>query len=407
MHAMTIIQDVLQQRCPHIHRARLNTLLDAVAAALHARSHTLSNLARALDSKSAVRHNVKRMDRLLGNVALPRELVTVYQALAHYWLHDVRTLLIVVDWSDLNSARSQQLIRAAVALDGRSLTVYEEVHSMKRAMTPAVHQRFLDQLKQVPPVGCQPIIITDAGFRSTWFRFIEALGWHWVGRIRNRDMVRAHVDAIADATADATAMWCGAKTLYAGATTKVRDLGLMDYVRNHPITCRMVIVKRPPKGRQMKTVSGARTESSHSSKHAKAQVEPWLLASSCSLAYLAADAVVPIYAQRMQIEEAFRDTKNPRMGLGLSASASRSGERLAVLALIACLAEFVLRLIGQTAINQCKQYDLQLTNRRSRPEISCVQVGILLVRKALARFTKAAFCNTLASWRKPNHALQI
>lgn len=403
MHAMTIIQDVLQQRCPHIHRTRLNTLLDAVEAALHARSHTLSNLARALDSTSATRHNVKRIDRLLGNVVLQRECLTVYQALAYHWLHDVRTLLIIVDWSDLNAARSAQLIRAAVALDGRSLTVYEEVHSMKQATTPAVHAAFLANLKQVLPTGCQPIIITDAGFRSPWFRAVEALGWHWLGRIRNRDMVRPHADAMDDASAK----WCGAKTLYAGASSKARDLGVMDYVRNHPLTCRMVIVKRPLKGRQMKTVSGARTQSSHSRKQARAQNEPWLLASSRSLAYLTGDAVVSIYGQRMQIEEAFRDTKNSRMGLGLSASASRSGERLAVLALIACLAEFVLRLIGQTAISQRKQYDLQLTNRRSRPEISCIQVGVLLVRKALATFTKAELFNTLATWRKPHHALQI
>lgn len=402
MHAITIIQDLLRQHCPQIHRARLNTLLDAVNAALHARSHTLSNLARALKPTSAVRHNVKRIDRLLGNQALQRECITVYTALAHYWLQDVRHLLIVVDWSDLNAARSQQLIRAAVALDGRSLTVYEEVHSMKHATTPEVHTAFLAHLKQVLPAGCQPIIITDAGFRSPWFRAVEALGWHWVGRIRNRDMVRSHVGSAARC-----GVWCGAKTLYAKAALKARDLGKMDYVRNHPIVCRLVIAKRAPKGRQMKTLGGVRTQSSHSAKHAKSHIEPWLLASSCSLSYLSAEALVNIYAQRMQIEEAFRDTKNARMGLGLSASASRSGARLAVLALIACLAEFVLRLIGQTAINNDQQYDLQLTNRRSRPELSCMQVGLLLLRQAQVRFTKIEFFNTLAAWRKPHQALRI
>ncbi len=398
MHAMTIIQDVLVQRCPQIHRTRLNALLDAVEAALHARSHTLSNLARALKSTSAVRHNVKRMDRLLGNQAMQRECITVYAALAHYWLHDVRTLLIVIDWSDLNAARSQQLIRASVALNGRSLTVYEEVHSMKRATTPAVHKAFLARLKQVLPAGCQPTIVTDAGFRSPWFRAIEALGWHWVGRIRNRDMVRSH---------GGSAAWCGAKTLYAKATRKALDLRQMDYVRSHPLVCRFVIIKRVPKGRRMKTLSGARTQSAHSAEHAKAQSEPWLLAASCSLSHLSAAALVSIYAQRMQIEEAFRDTKNARMGLGMSASATRGGERLAVLALIACLAEFMLRLIGQTAINHDQQYDLQLTNRWSRPEISCLQVGLLLVRKARAAFSKSKLEETIRAWRAPHYAFQI
>ena len=53
MHAITIVQDVLRKGCPlpHIHKARLESLCDVVRAALSASSHTLSNLARALDTK--------------------------------------------------------------------------------------------------------------------------------------------------------------------------------------------------------------------------------------------------------------------------------------------------------------------------------------------------------------------
>ena len=46
------------------------------------------------------------------------------------------------------------------------------------------HQAFLRQLQAVLPVGCRPIIVTDAGFRTPWFQQVEALGWDWVGRIR-------------------------------------------------------------------------------------------------------------------------------------------------------------------------------------------------------------------------------
>ncbi len=44
MHAITIVQDVLRKGCPQIHAARLKSLLLATEAALHASSHTLSNL---------------------------------------------------------------------------------------------------------------------------------------------------------------------------------------------------------------------------------------------------------------------------------------------------------------------------------------------------------------------------
>lgn len=93
----------------------------------------------------------------------------------------------------------------------------------------------------------------------------------------------------------------------------------------------------------------------------------------------------------MQIEQAFRDTKYSRLGLGLSNSASRTPARLAVLALIASLPELALRLIGQCAINHHPQYDLQLTNRKSRPEISMIRVGRLLVDSAPSVFSDVEF----------------
>lgn len=365
MHAITIVQDVLHKGCPHVHSARLKCLLLATRAALHASSHTLSNLARALHGNTAVRHRVKRMDRLLGSRALQRECASVYAAMARHWLRGNDTPLIVVDWTDLNASRSAQMIRASVALVGRSLTLYEEVHSMKAATTPAVHIAFLTRLRAMLPEGCRPIVITDAGFRSPWFRAVEAQGWHWVGRSRNRDLVRRHDEP--------SAQWHGCKSLYFNATRTALDLGLFDCVRNR----------------------------------AHVQAEPWLLGASTSLAHLSAQAIVAIYTQRMQIEQSFRDTKNARFGLGLANSASRTPERLAVLSLIASLAEFVLRLIGQCAINHRLQYDLQLTNRKKRPEISVIRVGMLLVDSALGAFNADEFRRTMQAWAAAHFALRV
>ena len=421
MHAITIVQDVLRKGCPRIHKARLESLCDVVRAALSASSHTLSNLARAIEPRVggagrrkatavAVRHRVKRVDRLLGSRALQHERASIYAAMAQFWLHDrgsgepTQVPLILVDWSDLNEARSAQLIRASVALQGRSLTLYEEVHTMKAATTPKVHAAFLKELKRMLPLGCQPIVITDAGFRSPWFRAVEAIGWHWVGRIRNRDLVRPHGQGHANGRAG---LWQGAKTLYALATRKALDLGLFDYVRNHPMSARLVTIKHAPKGRHMTTVKGERTRSSHSNKKSKAESEPWLLAASISLTHLSAEAVVAIYAQRMQIEQAFRDTKNPRFGLGLFYSGSRSTARWAALALVASVAELVIRLTGQCAINAKMQYELQLTNRRKRAEISVIQVGMLLLRDAFRGFNAQAFTHTIKQWARPHPVFRI
>ena len=399
MHAITIVQDVLHKGCPHVHSARLKCLLLATRAALHASSHTLSNLARALHGNTAVRHRVKRMDRLLGSRALQRECASVYAAMARHWLRGNDTPLIVVDWTDLNASRSAQMIRASMALVGRSLTLYEEVHSMKAATTPAVHIAFLTRLRAMLPEGCRPIVITDAGFRSPWFRAVEAQGWHWVGRSRNRDLVRRHDEP--------SAQWHGCKSLYLKATRTALDLGLFDCVRKRAHVHRLILIKKAPKGRFMPTVNGARSRSNHSQKQARAQAEPWLLGASTSLAHLSAQAIVAIYTQRIQIEQSFRDTKNARFGLGLANSASRTPERLAVLSLIASLAECVLRLIGQCAINHHLQYDLQLTNRKKRPEISVIRVGMLLVDSALGTFNADEFRRTMQAWAAAHFALRV
>jgi len=173
-----------------MHAKRRSTLLAAVQATVPGSRLRLSDLGRGLSAAVAVKHNIKRIDRLLGNAKLHAETARVYEMLAQRCLRGVRTPLIIVDWSDLRVDRHWQLLRASMALEGRSVMLYEEVQPLSCAAAPGVHRRFLLRLGAMLPPGCRPIVITDAGFRSPWFRLIERMGWHFVGRIRNRDMVR-------------------------------------------------------------------------------------------------------------------------------------------------------------------------------------------------------------------------
>ena len=71
-----------------------------------------------------------------------------------------------VDWSYLDTSKRNFLIRAAVALDGRNITIYQEVHPLNIKEKPATHLAFLAKLKQMLPIECKLIIITDAGFKT-------------------------------------------------------------------------------------------------------------------------------------------------------------------------------------------------------------------------------------------------
>ena len=68
MHALRILQQRLRRDCPQIHLKRLCALVSCVTAALHGQRITLTELGRALPSQARVKHNIKRVDRLLGNV---------------------------------------------------------------------------------------------------------------------------------------------------------------------------------------------------------------------------------------------------------------------------------------------------------------------------------------------------
>jgi hypothetical protein len=99
-----------------------------------------------------------------------------------------------------------------------------------------------------------------------------------------------------------------------------------------------------------------------------------VLVCSPSLVYLQPEAIVSLYAQRMGIEQSFRDTKNLRWGLGLEVSRSRSRARLEMLLLVAHLASLTQRQMGECAKQQ--QQELQfMATRRDRAEISVLTLA--------------------------------
>lgn len=335
MHACQIIQELLRNQCPSMHAKRRECLVRVTAAALES-GLGLLKMSRGLGTQTDLRHRIKCCDRLLSNRRLQAERVLVYKALAERLLGTLRHVCIVVDWSALRADGSLQLLRAATVVSGRAITVYEEVHPLEQLGTAAVQREFMVSLRDILPRHCQPIIMTDAGFRGTWFKMLDQQGWHWIGRIRNRDLVTRPTDLA----------WIGCKTLYDKAQSRARDLGSFLYTRASAVPCRLVLIKHAPKGRHHKTKLGKRCLSSHSRKNRNSQVEPWLLAVSPSLATLNASDVVRFYAGRMQIEQTFRDLKSAQYGQGLETCQTRTALRIANLILIGTLLTYALWLIG-------------------------------------------------------------
>lgn len=335
MHARSIIQNFLQARCDFIHAKRRNSLALAVQAATTAGLGVVK-LGKQLPSNAPLRYRIKACDRLLSNRHLQEERIALYRAMCWHVLSGLRGVGIIVDWSELRADGSLQLLRAAVMVKGRAVTVYEEVHPQQQLCSPKVHRTFMLRLKSILPPGCQAIIITDAGFRATWFHLLDQQGWAWIGRIRNRDMV----------CKEGQAQWQGCKTWYRMARHSACNLGRFQYARSNPVACRLVTYMKPPQQRHRKTRLGQPCRSAHNNKARSAQVEPWLLAVSHRLTALTAKQVVRAYAGRMQIEQTFRDLKGERLGMGLDSCQTRCAKRMAILLLIGVLASHALWIIG-------------------------------------------------------------
>ena len=373
MRASRVLQKCLGRSLESMHEARSRVLLRSVEALLAGRRLTLMDVARAWPDAERVRAPLKAFDRLLSNRHLHREREQIYADMARWLLRSERPV-IVIDWSDLKADKAWCLLRAAVPIGGRTLPVLDMVFPGKQQGTPAAEKLFLERLRSLIPRTVRPILVTDAGFRRPWFQAVSAMGWDWVGRLRHRTLVKP-VEVV-----DEDEQWVPCRALYAWATVRPRDMGLMDTVRNAPWVCRAVVYRKPPRGRKHRTRFGHVARSKISLQCASREREPWLIVASPALADLSARQLVTLYGRRMQIELSFRDLKSHRYGQGFEDSLTRSGKRIEILLLVNALAAFASWLAGLA----CEALDIVrwLSPRRSTRKLYSV---LRLGREALVR----------------------
>lgn len=228
-----------------------------------------------------------------------------------------------------------------------------------------------------------PILVTDAGFRTPWFRAVSAMGWLWLGRLRHRTRVKPV------AQPDTPDQWLPCKVLYELVSAAPRDLGLMQVAVSQTWTCRVILHGKPPRHRKDRNRDGQPARSKRSRQNARREREPWLLVVAPELADLNARQLVALYGKRMQIESSFRDLKSHRYGQGFEDSLTRKGPRIAILVLLHALAAFASWIAGLA----CEAAGLadRLTPYRSHRRLySIVRVG----REALVRHWP---CGTLTS----------
>ena len=181
-------------------------------------------------------------------------------------------------------------------------------------------------------------LLADRGFGDQkLYRMLETLGWDYVIRFRGNIRVEDSTG-----TQQLAAAWLPAS----GRATRLRDVRVTAQRAEVPA---VVVV------------------------HDMKMKDAWCLATSRRDG--AAAAIVKLYGRRFTIEETFRDTKNLRFGLGLSATHIGTPARRDRLLLIAAIAQALLTLLG-AAGEACGMDRMLKTNTRAKRQLSLFNQGV-------------------------------
>lgn len=368
MRSLDIVRNALDGSLGFLHAKRRRAIWRGVEALLVGGRLWLTALGRDMPGPALEKHRIKAADRLLGNAAIQAKLVQIYRAVAAWLMKGLTRPVVLVDWTGCGP--DQYLLRAGLPIGGRAILLYGCVVTKKHLCNRAVHEQFLNTLAVILPKHCRPIVVTDAGFHFHWFDHVSKLGWDFVGRRRGLCHARFARGAVP----------LEALRQRAGRHPKDFGFGLVGLQRGG-YECRLVLApKQKPKGRKRRTQRGALGRRKDDLRCSRAAKEPWLLATSLTCA---AKNVVAIYATRMQLEESFRDLKNPRFGWCFRSARSKNPRRLELLLLIASMASLATLIVGAAGEREGLARQYQANTVRNRRVLSLLTLGRRIINSAL------------------------
>jgi hypothetical protein len=297
---------------PDLHAKRINALSAATLGVMTGASLAVAAIGQALALARGLttKHAIKQVDRLMSNAG-----IDVWASFARWVPRQIGTaqdILVAMDWTDFDHDGQSTLVLSLVTSHGRAapliwLTVWKEEIATRRN---DYEDACLRRLAETIPPDCRVTILADRGFGDQkLFAFLTELDFAYVIRFRGNIQVT-------DATGETrrAADWVGK----AGRARKLA---------NARVTA---------KGQTVGAVVCV---------HAKGMKEPWCLAASDPEAKAA--TLIHHYARRWTIEPQFRDTKDLRFGMGLSATRVGDPMRRDRLLLISAFAMALLTFLGE------------------------------------------------------------
>lgn len=293
-----------------LHAKRVYSLTSAAVGVMRAGALGIHAIGTGLAAARGLhaKHAIKQVDRLLSNPGL-----NVWELFAQwvpYVLGASREVVVALDWTAFDADAQATIALHLVSRHGRStplvwMTVPTgDLKGRRNEYEDTVLTRF----HEVLPPGVTVTVLADRGFGDQQlYELLTDLDFRFVIRFRGNIAVRSAAGETRPAAA-----WV------------------------------------PPTGRPRTLRGAAVTADAYALDavvcvQARRMQQPWCLAVRGALS---GSEAVRLYGRRFTIEEAFRDTKDARYGLGLSATHIRDPFRRDRLLLIGAMAMALLTLLG-------------------------------------------------------------
>ena len=294
-----------------LHAKRVLSLADGALGVVTGASLAVAMIGHALAQARGLvdKHAIKQVDRLLSNQG-----VRVWDLFAPWVRHAVgarETIVVAMDWTDFDADDQTTLALHVFTGHGRAtpllwLTVGKgELKDTRNDFEDLC----LSRLKACLPDDVAVTILADRGFGDVkLFAYLESLGFDYAIRFRGNIQVAAE-----NGETRLAADWVGK----GGRARMLREVEITAARNQVPaVVC----------------------------VHAKDMKEPWCIATS--LRDATARDIVDHYAKRWTIEPSFRDAKDLRFGMGMSALRISDPQRRDRLLLLNALAVVLLNLLG-------------------------------------------------------------
>lgn len=354
----------MKENVKGMRRSRAKTFASIVPAAMQMHGVGVLSLGRAMETETTCKHNIKRVNRFLGNSAFEAEALAtgIFTAFAPV----AGRLLVLADWTDVPNGK---LLVFSLPANGRSIPFYAEAVAKKagEGAMKCAEDNALAALQRITQGFDDVIIVADRGFgNQRWIPGAQALGFHFVQRV--------------------SCVFFADTEKYIG---KLEEMNLRKGARMRDWGCGTLGEDEAIKGRLVTAFD----------PDAK---EPWYLITDLNDAEL--QEIISIYRRRWWIETTFRDNKNRDWGMGLGNVMLKDYTRYERLFYIVAMAFIFLSAHGAAAEDAGFDKGCKANTRKVRV-LNLLRLGYIFIKKcgvnlayALNALRRLALCDRAPNW---------